>query len=183
MSKRTPISKKLRFEIFKRDGFSCQYCGNTPPQVTLEIDHIKPVSKGGTNDINNLITSCFDCNRGKSNILLKQIPNPIVENYEILKEREDQLKEYNKLIGQIEGRLTRQINIINDIYVGFFPDYQLTEQFKQASVKQFLKKIAFNEVKDAMQRACSYVNNYYGSTKYFCGICWNMIKNKGHENG
>ena len=38
------ISKKIRFEVFKRDGFTCQYCGKSPPGVTLEADHIKPFS-------------------------------------------------------------------------------------------------------------------------------------------
>ena len=62
---REPISKKLRFEIFKRDSFACQYCGKKAPEVVLQCDHIKPVADGGTNDILNLITSCVDCNFGK----------------------------------------------------------------------------------------------------------------------
>ena len=66
MSKRKTISKKLRFEVFKRDSFTCQYCGKSAPDVVLEVDHINPVSKGGDNDLLNLITSCRDCNRGKS---------------------------------------------------------------------------------------------------------------------
>lgn len=65
-SKRTPISKSKRFKVLKRDNYTCQYCGRSAPEVKLEIDHQKPVSKGGTNDINNLVTSCRSCNRGKS---------------------------------------------------------------------------------------------------------------------
>lgn len=65
MVKRKPISKKLRFEVFKRDSFTCQYCGKSAPDVVLHVDHIKPVKEGGTNDIMNLITSCADCNLGK----------------------------------------------------------------------------------------------------------------------
>lgn len=65
-NKREAIGKKLRMEIFKRDSFTCQYCGRKAPDVILHIDHIKPVSKGGTNDIMNLVTSCIDCNLGKS---------------------------------------------------------------------------------------------------------------------
>jgi 5-methylcytosine-specific restriction endonuclease McrA len=42
---RKPLSKKLRFEVFKRDGFSCQYCGAHPPDVLLEIDHVIPVKR------------------------------------------------------------------------------------------------------------------------------------------
>ena len=62
---RDPISPKLRFDVFRRDKYVCQYCGACGPKVELEIDHIIPVSRGGTDDINNLKTSCFKCNRGK----------------------------------------------------------------------------------------------------------------------
>jgi hypothetical protein len=65
-AKRKGISKKIRFEVFKRDSFTCQYCGKPAPDVILHVDHIEPVSKGGDNEIINLITSCFDCNAGKS---------------------------------------------------------------------------------------------------------------------
>lgn len=64
--KRINVSKRIRFEVFKRDSFTCQYCGGKAPEVILEVDHINPVSKGGKNELLNLISSCFDCNRGKS---------------------------------------------------------------------------------------------------------------------
>ena len=67
MSKRKNVSNKTRFEVFKRDNFTCQYCGKSAPEVVLNVDHIEPVSKGGSNDISNLITSCFECNNGKGN--------------------------------------------------------------------------------------------------------------------
>lgn len=59
------LSKKTRFEVFKRDQFTCQYCGMKAPEVVLEVDHIHPKSKGGKNDLLNLITSCAACNNGK----------------------------------------------------------------------------------------------------------------------
>jgi hypothetical protein len=65
MSDRQPISKKLRFEVFKRDSFACQYCGRQAPNVILHCDHLEPVAEGGASDILNLITSCADCNAGK----------------------------------------------------------------------------------------------------------------------
>lgn len=66
MQKRKAISKKTRFEVFKRDAFSCQYCGAKAPDAILHVDHIDPVSKSGSNEIVNLITSCEGCNLGKS---------------------------------------------------------------------------------------------------------------------
>lgn len=75
MTTRLQLSKKTRFQIFERDKFTCQYCGKQPPQVCLEVDHIIPVSKNGTNDAENLTTSCQDCNRGKTNKLISQSPS------------------------------------------------------------------------------------------------------------
>ena len=42
---RQVISKKLRFEIFKRDSFRCQYCGASAPEVLLHLDHLKPIAE------------------------------------------------------------------------------------------------------------------------------------------
>jgi len=93
-SKRKPISKSLRFEVFKRDSFTCQYCGRKAPDVVLEVDHIKPVAEGGENDILNLITSCYECNRGKGKKLLTE--NQTLEKernqLEALQERKEQLR-------------------------------------------------------------------------------------------
>ena len=52
---RNKLSQRLRFEVFKRDSFTCQYCGRKAPDVLLEADHIEPVSKGGSDDILNLV--------------------------------------------------------------------------------------------------------------------------------
>jgi 5-methylcytosine-specific restriction endonuclease McrA len=56
----------LRFEILKRDRV-CQLCGVGRNDAVLEVDHIVPRSKGGSNDPDNLQVLCARCNRGKSN--------------------------------------------------------------------------------------------------------------------
>lgn len=62
------ISPKLRSKVLKRDNYTCQHCGKTVEDgVKLEIDHMIPVSLGGTDDIDNLQVLCMECNRGKSN--------------------------------------------------------------------------------------------------------------------
>lgn len=67
---RALVTPKIRFEVLKRDNFTCQYCGAHGEGVVLEVDHIIPISKGGTSDMGNLITACFDCNRGKGSSLV-----------------------------------------------------------------------------------------------------------------
>ena len=98
------ISKKLRFEVFNRDNFTCQYCGRKTPEVILELDHVIPLSKGGANDFDNLTTSCFECNRGKGESLLDTIlkDRDIHEEAILLAERELQLAEYNYLKKKVE---------------------------------------------------------------------------------
>lgn len=61
---REPISRGLRFLIYKRDNFRCVWCGSTK---RLELDHIVPWSAYGGDDIDNLRTLCHDCNTYRSN--------------------------------------------------------------------------------------------------------------------
>ena len=68
---RKAVKKSVRFATFERDDYKCRYCGKQPPAVTLVIDHIVPVSRGGTNNIDNLAVSCEDCNNGKGAVELE----------------------------------------------------------------------------------------------------------------
>lgn len=63
---RAKVSNELRQEIFERDGYTCVNCGSTKKE-SLEIDHIKPISKGGKTEPGNLQTLCRDCNIRKEN--------------------------------------------------------------------------------------------------------------------
>lgn len=61
------VGRGKRFSVLLRDGSTCQYCGRSAPWVRLEVDHVVPRSHGGSDHIDNLVTACFDCNRGKAN--------------------------------------------------------------------------------------------------------------------
>jgi hypothetical protein len=60
----------MRFEVLKRDKFTCQYCGAGAPDVLLHIDHLMPVAEGGATEILNLVAVCVSCNLGKGARLL-----------------------------------------------------------------------------------------------------------------
>jgi len=62
---RKGINLKVRYETLRRDNFRCVLCGNTAKDVQLEIDHIIPVVRGGSNDKDNLRVLCRACNKGK----------------------------------------------------------------------------------------------------------------------
>lgn len=148
---RKSISKKLRFEVFKRDDFTCQYCGKSAPNVILEADHIEPVSKGGTNDILNLITSCFECNRGKSDKTLS-------ENTELDKQV-NQLKELNERRNQLD-MMIKWRNELKDIDNDFvealateFSDetgMEVTEKGKK-TLRKLLKVYEYKTLSEAIE--------------------------------
>lgn len=63
-----PVSKRLRFEILRRDNHACRYCGATAPEVKLTVDHVVPSTLGGSDDPANLVAACAACNSGKSSV-------------------------------------------------------------------------------------------------------------------
>lgn len=52
--------------LFARDGGMCMYCGITPRRIQLSRDHITPISRGGTDSWNNVVTACKRCNNHKA---------------------------------------------------------------------------------------------------------------------
>jgi hypothetical protein len=96
------LSVRTRFEVFKRDEFTCRYCGRRSPEVVLQVDHIVPVCDGGSDDQINLATSCWECNSGKSGVPLNELitgEDPHDRAIEIL-ERKRQLEEYNRVLAE-----------------------------------------------------------------------------------
>ena len=60
------VSKRLRYEILRRDNHTCRYCGGSAPDVVLTVDHVVPTALGGSDDPTNLVAACKDCNAGKT---------------------------------------------------------------------------------------------------------------------
>lgn len=169
------ISKKLRFEVFKRDGFTCQYCGKKTPETVLEVDHIVSVSEGGQDDMTNLVTSCFDCNRGKGKISLDKVPGQEEDLHEktiLLLERERQLREYNEVLARIREREDVDLKELTDYWDrAFNPCY-----FKWATIRSYLRLFAKERIRDAieitMRKDLDTTDCYKGDAafRYLCGI-------------
>ncbi len=67
LSDQDPVPDSLRYRVLRDSGGRCALCGATKKETILDVDHIKPRSKGGTNDIENLQVLCAKCNRSKGN--------------------------------------------------------------------------------------------------------------------
>lgn len=79
--KRIDLPRDLRFSILRRDKFQCLWCGATPEQKELRVDHVVPIAAGGARtDRANLVTACSDCNSGKSDMELDfdELPDSVL---------------------------------------------------------------------------------------------------------
>jgi hypothetical protein len=181
MAKRIGISTRKRFEVFKRDGFTCLYCGAHPPAVILHCDHIIPVAEGGGNDMDNLTTACERCNLGKSSVPLTAVPMSLKEKAAIVKEREAQLKAYTETLRAAKDRLMEDAWEVATL---FCENYRKTSIRRDwlASIVKFVELRGIMDVLDSMQVALS--RKGWGSQAtcflYFCGVCWRRIR---EENG
>lgn len=178
------VGTKTRFEVFKRDSFTCMYCGRTPPTVTLEVDHIHPTSKGGSDEIDNLITACWDCNSGKSDRLLTESPVAginLAEKLTFQRERASQLKAYNDFKLSERQEFEGLAMLVSDRWVeleGGDSAETMVELEKMTSIRKFVELLPVAEVLDAVEIAFSKTmhRSYQATWKYFCGICWNKVK-------
>ena len=79
VSKRKKFNKSERKEIYNKTNGHCALCGKHISLENMTIDHIVPVSKGGTNEMSNLQPTCLVCNRIKQDILPQEFMNKIWE--------------------------------------------------------------------------------------------------------
>ena len=173
---RKPISKRVRFDVFKRDFFTCQYCGATPPMVVLHVDHINPVANGGNNHIDNLITACEPCNLGKGARELSDMPKSLKDRAAEVAEREEQIKGYNAVLEARAARIEDDAWAVAAALCGV----EYAESFNRRnllSIKRFLEDIALFDLLSAAEIARAKKPYSDGARfRYFCGICWSMIR-------
>jgi len=76
---RLPVSAVTfsRRNIFKRDRFTCQYCGRQPGSEELTVDHVVPRAQGGTSTWENCVLACIDCNAKKADRTPEQARMPL----------------------------------------------------------------------------------------------------------
>lgn len=152
MTDRKSISKKDRFEVFKRDSFTCQYCGRSAPDVILQVDHIQPVSKDGDNDITNLITSCFDCNSGKSDRELSDdtVLQKRKKQLDELQERREQLDmmvEWQRGMADLDGETAERCAAF---WTELVTGYYLNEN-GMIQLRKTIRRYGIVEVLEAMR--------------------------------
>ena len=181
------ISKRVRFEVFKRDRFTCQYCGLRPPDVMLEIDHIVPRCEGGSDDPSNLTTSCLPCSRGKAGIPLGDVA-PAIDELEIAAGIQEMLERASALRSSMvvaEAHRRAEDDVIGRLRTWWEEENGNDHYVEDRSLRTFLKRLPVEDIRDAIEQAASYSRDrrlpLIDTWKYFCGICWTMIRQRDAE--
>lgn len=185
------LSVRTRFEVFKRDRFTCHYCGKHPPDVLLEVDHVTPIAAGGTDDITNLITACTDCNRGKAAQLLEEGSAPAVnrESIDDLRERVEQAKAYIDLVAVQRNVIDDMVDRVNAAWASAFRAQTIENEQgttwtlaagrfpEERSLRPILHRLSLDRVLEAVDIAAGW-NEIpdIRTLRYFYGTCWRMIK-------
>lgn len=175
---RKNLSKKTRFEVFKRDMFKCQYCGKSPikdQDVVLEVDHIIPVAEGGNNEMINLVTSCWDCNRGKGARKLDDRQIIVTQHEEIEKlqrenEQFDHLIEYKKELMNIENKKLEIIRLTIDDKLSVL-NRTIGETYLNTKMKKLVRKYGVPKMIEAIEESYNDSIGKYDRITDEEGIC------------
>lgn len=153
MTERAPIPKKLRFEVFKRDSFTCQYCGRKSPEFVLHCDHIKPVAEGGATEMLNLVTACNACNLGKGAILLDDASAVERQRRQIeeLNERRQQIEMMLEWRDELAKHQVDEVQVVADA-MSARSKFEPNDNGK-AKIRRWIKKHGLSEVLASMDEA------------------------------
>lgn len=162
------VSKRTRFEVLRRDNYTCRYCRSTEGELT--IDHVTPVALGGTDDPSNLVACCKDCNAGKTSTspdegTVTEVSDDSIRWAAAMQRAADLMSE----------RLSER-----EEYVGAFlnawPSYRNAPTHLVDTVGRFYDLgLPRNVMLDAAQTAGN-ARGIHDRPSYFAGICWKRIR-------
>jgi hypothetical protein len=171
------ISKRLRYEILRRDNHACRYCGRAAPAVALAVDHVLPVALGGSSEPANLVAACIDCNAGKASskpdeALVEQVSDDAIRWARAVAQAAADMSNENRRYAEFVdtfdegwkamcapfGRDNRPVDWAETIIL--FRDRGLPQDVILASLytAAAAKHVARSDV-----------------WRYFCGICWHKV--------
>ncbi len=176
------MNARLRYEILRRDGYRCRYCGNTADDgAKLHVDHVIPAALGGTDDPGNLVAACADCNRGKAST---SADDPIVADVQ-----EDALRWAEAIKAAAnEQTTTRDFErLAIEEFDAAWSAWRVNETDPvwrshewQDSILGFLRaglevRMMIDLAEEAMgKRRVSAYNTW----RYFCGMCWRTLEGR-----
>lgn len=167
------VSKTLRFQILRRDNYTCRTCGRSAPEVKLHVDHVVPEALGGRSEASNLQTLCADCNGGKS-----ATPPDAAQVEQVsadaIRWADAQRVVVARMMAEIKSR-TRIYNKVDKLWKEYGNVYRPADW--KRSVDQFLDaglppEMVLRAAETALGKQTVRADSCF---KYMCGIAWSRI--------
>ncbi len=166
------VSRRLRYEVLRRDNHTCRYCGRTAPDVPLSVDHVTPVALGGTDVPTNLVTACRDCNSGKSATppgaaLVADVAGDALRWSAAMAQAQ-----------QVRARhrddLERDREYFADAWLSHYGDHADLPQHFGLSIDALMSAgLTWVDIDDAVEVAAGAFPR--DSFRYFCGVAWRKV--------
>jgi hypothetical protein len=176
------VSKRLRYEVLRRDDYACRYCGARAPEATLTVDHVLPTALGGEDKAENLVAACSACNGGKA------ASNP---DAELVASVSDDALRWASAMREAAWLERAQREHDHEFVTQFglswatgFPaenaqyNFWLDDNWK-SSILRFRDAGLNLEDLDAALKVVDERGLPNGSCwRYFCGVCWGVIRQR-----
>lgn len=175
------VSKRLRYEVLRRDNHACRYCGAAAPDVALTVDHVTPTALGGTDTPDNLVAACIDCNAGKSAShpgapLLDSVSNDAIRWALAKTQAEEILKQDAADWRQVTDWFEEVWD--NNVFKWDNGDWlqPLPLDWDQSLKNIMSHGLGRAFIADAVRIAINSQHvQCHNTFRYFCGICWKEI--------
>lgn len=173
------VSKRLRYEVLRRDNHTCRYCGAKAPDVRLTVDHVLAVTLGGLDDATNLVSACVDCNFGKASSnphepLLQDVSQDVIRwsRARVIAAAEMQKKSY------IGAHVQQLLACWDEFALQFRRRRVEIPQDAYVSLRSWLTYgLPAEQLADAMESTLARPNIRDESTwRYFSGIAWAKLR-------
>jgi hypothetical protein len=171
------VSKRTRFEVLRRDNYTCRYCRST--ENALTIDHVTPLALGGTDDPANLVAACRDCNAGKASSapdasLVTDVSDDAIRWAQALAEvaraRAGARQERESYVADFEQEWAQW-------HYGYRHEPIPRDSGWEQSIWRFYELgLPIGDLADAVKIACGNSRISPDATwRYMCGIAWKML--------
>jgi hypothetical protein len=175
------VSKHLRYEILRRDNYTCRYCGASAPTVPLRVDHVTPAVLGGTDTPDNLTTACEPCNTGKAAVppdaaLVADVDADALRWSAAVKHAAAEMEQRDAGRDEYHQTFADAWNSWHYEYDGKRHTYELPADWR-ATLDRFraagLPATAWPEIVDAAMASTGVkLSNLF---RYACGIAWRQV--------
>ncbi len=174
---RRNLSKRLRYEVLRRDNHACRYCGATAPGVKLTVDHVVPVTLGGSDEPGNLVTACVDCNAGKS---ATPPGAPLVADVAQDAVRWAQAMAAATAVRVAEQEeIERHVEYVDDVWREHLDPEERPTDWGHTVALLLRSGLVYVDFEDGV--AATVRAHPRDSWRYFCGVAWNTLRVRQDE--